>query len=279
MNASAQGYDPSFLPGAAVPLPGASAAVTADYASTKHGEQVRNYTHFSLAMSASRRFARWVAWNIDGSAISKLPRKGLDFRIDRAYAPEFQVGEELYSDNRLDRGHIARRADLIWGTPDAARQANEDSFFFTNITPQLEKFNQVGQHGLWGQLEDAIFADVKVDELRVSLIGGPIFKANDLPYRNVLVPRSFFKVIAYVEEGNARAKAFVLTQDDLERNLEALGLEQFQVFQISLRDLEAATELDFGDLKQQDTFTAAPGPEEAMPRARRVQTADDYAAE
>jgi endonuclease G, mitochondrial len=279
VNAAAQGYDPSFLPGAAVPLPGASAAVTADYASTKDGEPVRHYTHFSLAMSASRRFARWVAWNIDGSAISKLPRKGIDFTIDDAYAPEFQVGEDLYSDNRLDRGHIARRADLIWGSPDEARQANEDSFFFTNITPQLEKFNQVGQHGLWGQLEDAIFADVKVDKLRVSLIGGPIYKANDLPYRDVLVPRSFFKVIAYVEEGNPRAKAFVLTQDDLEQNLEALGLEEFQVFQIRLADLEQATELDFGELKQHDTLAATRGPEEAAPRARKIRTVEDYAAD
>ena len=279
VNAQAQGYDSSFLPGAVVPLPGASAAVAADYASTKAGDEVRNYTHFSLAMSASRRFARWVAWNIDGSAISKLPRKGIDFVIDDAYASEFQVGEELYSDNRLDRGHIARRADLIWGAPDKAQRANEDSFFFTNITPQLDKFNQSGQHGLWGELEDAIFADVKVDDLRVSLVGGPIYKANDLPYRDVLVPRSFFKVIAYVEEGNLRAKAFVLTQDDLEQNLEALGLEEFQVFQISLRDLEAATELDFGDLTQHDTFTAAPGPEEAMPRARRIRAAEDYAAD
>jgi endonuclease G len=278
VNAPAPGYDPDFLPGASIPVPGAAEAVVADYAPTKAGEQVRHYTHFSLAMSASRRFARWVAWNIDGSAISKLPRKGLDFTIDDAYAREHQGGKELYEDNRLDRGHVARRADLIWGPPDEAKRANEDSFFFTNITPQLEKFNQVGQHGLWGQLEDAIFADVKVDDLRVSLIGGPIYKDNDLPYRNVLVPRSFFKVIAYVEEGNVRAKAFVLTQDDLEQNLEALGLEQFQVFQISLHDLEAATSLDFGDLKQHDTLAAAAGPEEAMPRARRIQTAEDYAA-
>jgi endonuclease G len=274
------GFDPGFLPGADVPVPGGSQAVTDDYAPTKAGEQVRHYTHFSLAMSASRRFARWVAWNIDGAAISKLPRKGVDFVLDDAYAPEHQVGKALYEGNRLDRGHIARRADLIWGPAAEAQQANADSFFFTNITPQLDKFNQAGQHGLWGELEDSIFADVKVDDLRVSLIGGPIYKANDLAYRDVLVPRSFFKVIAYVEEGAPRAKAFVLTQDDLEQNLESLGLEEFQVFQIAIHDVEAATGLDFGELKQRDTFAPAPGagPEEVMPRARRIEAAEEYAA-
>jgi endonuclease G, mitochondrial len=272
------GYDPGFLPGenAAVPTPGASDAVEADYARTRSGETVRHYTHYSLAMSASRRFARWVAWNVDGSALTKLSRKGIRFVFDDAYDENQQVGDELYADNRLDRGHIARRADLLWGSEEEARQANVDSFFFTNITPQLDKFNQESKHGLWGELEDAIFADVDVDELRVSLIGGPIFKDNDLPYRDILVPRSFFKAIAYVETGNLRVKAFVLTQDDLEQNLEALGLEEFKVFQIPMSDLQTATGLTFGDLIGHDTLEA--GPAEALPSARRIRTADDYAA-
>jgi endonuclease G, mitochondrial len=271
------GYDASFLPGAEVPVPGESDEVRADYAQTASGDHVRHYTHFSLAMSASRRFARWVAWNIDGSALAKLPRKGIRFVLDDAYQPDQQVGDELYTNNHLDRGHIARRADLIWGAGEEARQANIDSFFFTNITPQLDSFNQEAKHGLWGELEDAIFADVDVDDLRVSLIGGPIYKPTDFPFRDVLVPRTFFKLIAYVEGGNLRAKAFILTQDDLEANLESLGLEPFKVFQIPLGELETQTGLDFGDLKSHDTLQA--GPEEAMPQVRRIRSADDYAAD
>jgi endonuclease G len=273
------GYDAAFLPGADVPLPGEDDEVKADYAPTRSGEHVRHYTHFSLAMSASRRFARWVAWNIDGSVLSKRPRKGIKFVLDREFDATHQIGDELYSNNRLDRGHIARRADLIWGDPEEAQQANVDSFFFTNITPQLDAFNQESKHGLWGELEDAIFDDVDVDDLRVSLIGGPIYGPTDLKYREVLVPRSFFKVIAYVENGSLRAKGFILTQDDLEAGLESLGLEEFKVFQVPLSDLEARTGLSFGDLKNSDTLQVAPGPEEAAPRVRRIRSADDYAAD
>src|SRR3954463_13537868 len=122
----------------------------------------------------------------------------------------------LYAQNQLDRGHIARRADLLCGTREQAQQANSDSFCFTNITPQLAGFNQSRQHGLWGELEDAIYEDVDVDDLRISVFGGPIFKDTDFAYRNVPVPRSFWKLIAYVEAGTLNAKAFVLTQDDLE---------------------------------------------------------------
>jgi endonuclease G, mitochondrial len=279
VNAQPKGYDPAFLPGAEVPVPGASDAVTTDYAATKTGDHVRNYTHFSLAMSTSRKFARWVAWNIDGSAISKLSRKGLSFRLDQdAYEPGEQVGKDLYSDNRLDQGHIARRGDVIWGPPDEAKQANYDSFYFTNITPQMDTFNQEGRHGLWGELEDAIFADVDVDHLRISLIGGPIFTDTDFPYRGVLVPRSFFKVVAYVESGALRAKAFVLTQDDLEKNLEAvLALDEFKVYQLPLGDLETRTGLTFGDLVGHDTMQPAAGAAAARPR--RIFTVDDYAGE
>jgi endonuclease G len=237
---------------------------------------VRNYTHYSLALSASRRFARWVAWNIDGSAIVKVPRKGMKFVLDDAYDHGHQVGDELYSDNNLDKGHIARRADLIWGPEGEARQANKDSFFFTNITPQLDTFNQDSREGLWGQLEDAIFADVDVDHLRVSLIGGPMFADDDFPYRDVLVPRSFFKVIAYVEDGNLRAKAFVLTQDDLEANVRAFGLEKFRIYQTSVRDLETRTGLTFGELSSHDTLRSR---DRGVPRPRLVRTADDITAD
>lgn len=272
------GFDPDFLPGesAKIPFPTASEQVAADYAATKSGEQVRHYTHYSLAMSASRRFARWVAWNIDGTKIVKVPRKGQRFVLDAEYAPEHQVGDVLYKDNHLDQGHIARRADLTWGTEAEARQANHDSFFFTNITPQLDTFNQEGRHGLWGELEEAIFADVEVDHVRISLIGGPIFGADDFAYRAVLVPRSFYKVIAYVEGGSLRAGAFVLTQDDLEGNLKAFGLEQFRVYQTAVHDLEAKLGLSFGELAGADTLGAR---ERGAPRVRLIRTADDVVAQ
>ena len=59
-----------------------------------------------------------------------------EFRLDPRIPAAEQTGEEAYADNDLDRGHIARRSDLLWGTLTEARQANTDSFYFTNITPQ-----------------------------------------------------------------------------------------------------------------------------------------------
>lgn len=265
----ATGYDPGFLPGHAVPVPAPGAVVERDYAPTKDRGVVRDCTHFSLAMSRERRLCRWVAWNIDGGGLKQLSRKNQRFRLDPAYDAEHQVGEELYAGNRLDRGHVARRADLLWG--EHAARANADSFLFTNITPQLDDFNQSGRRGLWGELENAIFEDVDVDDLRVSVIGGPAFRDDDLRYRDVLVPRSYWKLVAYVEGGTLRASAFRLTQDDLEAKLESLGLEPFRVYQVTVADLAGLTGLEFGPLGDADTMPAG---QEGVgaPAVRRIET-------
>ncbi len=79
------------------------------------------------------------------------------------------MGNELYSDNVLDRGHIARRADLCWGGIAEAQQANADSFYYTNIAPQHQAYNQSSRQGLWGELEDHVFAQAGIAKLRLSV--------------------------------------------------------------------------------------------------------------
>jgi endonuclease G, mitochondrial len=167
------------------------------------------------------------------------------------------VGNALYAGNRLDRGHIARRADLLWGSLAEAGRANRDSFLFTNITPQLDDFNQSAQDGVWGRLEDAVFADVEVQDLRVSLFGGPVFAADDRVYRGVRLPREYWKLIAFREAGVLKARAFLLTQA-LDQ-LELLDLDEFRVFQVAVAEIEARTGLRFPDVLRAADVGALPG--------------------
>lgn len=239
-----RGYRADFV-GTPVPLPSASAAeVEADLVELE-GRKVVDYAHFSLAMSRSRRFARWVAWNIDGSAIKRIGRAGLAFRKDPRLPPEAQVGDELYAGNRLDKGHIARRADLAWGTEAEAERANQDSFFYTNVAPQHERFNQSAAKGIWGELENAIFEEVEVAGLRATVMGGPILSERDPEYRGVRLPRQFWKVIYFRESGSPalRAKGYVLTQADLLGRLEALELPDFAVYEVPVARIGEMTGL------------------------------------
>lgn len=209
-------------------------------------DQVAHHTHFSLVLSRTRGLARWVAWNIDGGDLKRLSRKGQRFGFDPLYPEDAQVGEEVYRDNDLDRGHIARRADLLWGPTAEAERANADSFFFTNISPQMNDFNQAARHGVWGRLEDAVFEGAQVDRLRVSVLGGPVLAEGDPTYRGVQVPREFWKVLAYEVEGELRVKAFLLTQD-LDR-LEDLDLREFATYEVGLDELTERSGVAFPEV-------------------------------
>ena len=79
------------------------------------------YTHFSVTMHRERRLAWSVAWTIDGLRMfPDIPRER-DFFADERLPLEEQTTDEVYAANDLDRGHLARRADLLWGTLAEAR--------------------------------------------------------------------------------------------------------------------------------------------------------------
>ncbi|MEU1466282.1 DNA/RNA non-specific endonuclease [Streptomyces sp. NPDC005727] len=262
------GYDPDFL-GERIEAPQLDAALARE-AVLLDGSEVIPYTHFSLTLSKKRHFPFWVAWNIDGGSLKKLSRNNIPFVKDPRLPATAQVGNELYENNRLDRGHIARRADLLWGSLPEAKKANTDSFFYSNITPQIEDFNQSAKNGLWGRLEEAVFADVDVDDLRVSVFGGPVFHDDDRTFRNQQLPSEFYKVITFTERGELRTKAFLLTQNL--NQLEVLELDEFRVFQVTLGELEERTHLRFpAALHKGDTLSV---PEAAADRAPLDSLAD-----
>ena len=267
------GYDPNFL-GATVPEPHLSTALKRDAVNFKRSQTIP-YTHFSVCLSAKRRMARYVAWNIDGSRMVILPRRSFAFdpRIDAKY----QLGEDLYADNRVDRGHIARRADLCWGPVAEAEQANRDSFYFTNIAPQHERFNQSSRKGLWGNLENLVFEQADLQDIKLSVQGGPVFGNDDVAYRSALIPHTFWKLIAYIgRDGRLRCSAFVLSQENLLTDLERLDLDPFRIYQVTLSALAQKTGLDFSALNPADIIrhpelVARPaGPETYVDAAKSV---------
>lgn len=268
-----RGYDPGFLE-KLVPEPGLSTAQKRDAVNFGRAQTIP-YTHFSVCLSAKRRMARFVSWNIDGSRLVKLPRR--DFALDPRIEAKFQLGEELYAGNRIDRGHIARRADLCWGPVAEAEQANRDSFYFPNIAPQHQRFNQSLRKGLWGGLEDLVFEQADLQGLKLSALGGPVFANDDMPYRDALIPRAFWKLLAYLgRDGRLRCSAFVLSQERYLSDIESLDLDPFRIYQVALSELARKTELNFDALSPADVIanpelvTRPVGPESMVDTAAAI---------
>ena len=252
------GYDAAFL-GTDVPPPGPG--IHADDLVELDGSPELTYAHFSLVLSRSRRLTRWVAWNIDGSTLlgdedDSISRAGLDFRADPRVPAELQTLDDVYRDNPLDRGHVARRRDLLWGPRADAVRANADSFYFTNICPQIETFNQSLRHGLWGLLENAVLAEVRLDDRRLSLVGGPVLADDDRAYRTTQVPAEYWKVLAYRLEGELRSRSFLLTQD-LSRLEGVSPLDEFRTYEVSSTELGRRTGLAFSDVPALTSEAAA----------------------
>ena len=255
----ATGYDENFLR-TRIPVPALNRTQIRDVAQLENSLTIP-YTHFSVCLSKAHRMAYFVAWNIDGEQLKPYSRKGLKFEFDSRVSEEFQIGDELYAGNKLDRGHLARRADLTYGPKAEAMQANRDSFKFTNITPQHQAFNQSDKHGLWGELENALLDEISVENLRVSLMAGPLFKNTDIEYRGIRIPADFWKVLVYVDEEDhqLKAKAFVLTQQNLLGDLEAFALDPFRLYQVPISKLEELTGFSFEAVRDFDTFTGTAG--------------------
>jgi endonuclease G, mitochondrial len=233
-----------------------------------------DYEHFTVRMHPTRRLAWWVAWNIDGLRLfpsDSISRSGQSFRLDPRIPADAQTGEQAYAGNDLDRGHVARRSDLLWGTLDEARQANADSFFFTNITPQMADFNQSGRGGAWGLLENAVLALDGLEDRRLSVFAGPVLHPDDPPYRGIVqLPVEHWKVVVYRLDGQLRSKCFVLTQDldGLERAVPDF-LEGFDTYLVSLDVLEGRTALTFPGLRD-----LAPPTDLQQPEAVLVEDAE-----
>ncbi len=255
------GYDPQFL-GFALPLPDLSGAVSrfGATATLLDGSSELKYTHFSVVMCAPRRLAFVTAVNIDGKQSRGLPRDRDVWFYDGRLDSSLQIGDELYSDepdNYFDRGHLVRRQDPVWG--EDAVQANEDTFHWTNCSPQYWAFNQGST--LWQGLENFILYNTDADDLRATVFTGPVFSESDTLHRGVLIPQRFFKLVAVLDgAGILSSSAYVVSQEQYALNVpfERLPTGPYRDFQVSIASLEGATGLHFGEvLTKSDAFTGS----------------------
>ncbi|ANU13924.1 endonuclease [Planococcus halocryophilus] len=248
--AEATGYNSEFLgPDFIVPLPQFDEEMKKDLATTTDGKEALDYTHFSVAMSKSRRLAFFTAVNIDGDQLVDVKRRNdrwyFDPRIDKAY----QLGNEFYKSNDIDRGHLVRRRDPNWGID--AVKANEHTFHFTNSSPQHKNFNQK----VWLDLEDYLLDNARDHDMKVTIFTGPVFRDTDRAYRDAQIPNQFWKVAVMVKDGTElSATAYLQTQENLIVGDLEFVYGQFQTYQVPVTKIEELTGLDLGELRQADPF-------------------------
>lgn len=257
-----QGYDPDFLGTGAlqVPLPALPddllALASVNQAAADGPEHVLPYHHFSVVVNGARRVAFFTAVNVDGTTSMRLKRERDHWFVDPRIPAAEQTDESVYKNNPLDRGHLVRRLDPAWGVSrEHAKLSNDDTFHFTNCSPQHEDFNQ--NQTTWAGLEDYILDNADNRDFRVTVFTGPVLADDDDRFAGVQLPREFWKVVVMVKESGAlSATAYLLSQAELIAGLE-VALEEFsygayRTFQVPVTKIEEKTRISFGTLSSFD---------------------------
>jgi endonuclease G, mitochondrial len=311
------GYDPKFLgSGLSVSLPKLKSHKFGRPLLLKGSNAEIKYWNYSVVMNRTRRLAYFSAANIDsdrfaGNRDADGDTWYLDSRVSKI-DNDAQLGKDFYKKqkefeadrtmNPFDQGHLTRRKDLQWGNNDKeAKRNGDDSYHYTNCSPQHWQFNQSNKaSGIWFRLEEAATSTLSRGT-RLCVMNGPIFDAPlctldsdgrlrleltgrrvpDGTFGGVKIPKMFFKVIAYRRGGEMRAKAFVVTQEDLlstidryyavERARAVLSDLEVRLYQVRITTLEKVTDLDFGRLSRHE----APSGEESLNLAQGLPIEDE----
>ncbi|MGX1788116.1 DNA/RNA non-specific endonuclease [Bosea sp. NPDC055332] len=232
------------------------------------------YHHFSVLMNARRRLAYVSACNLDASAPFQHKReKGSEnWFFDPRIQQRLQAGGVYYASNPLDRGHLVRRDDAAWGADAAeAKLANDDTFHWTNCSPQHEIFNQSSlakSRGLklWGTLENAVSALAPGYGSKLNVFNGPIFDDGDKPFgQDFFIPAAFWKVIIVKgDDEQPHALAFMLSQAEqlstlVTERFAPAELADFETAQVPIARLTTLTGLDFGTVATWDPLRSSAG--------------------
>jgi len=256
------GYDPAFLTdGPAIPLPkivrDADQVIEFDLGGKSEFEL--KYQHYSVVMHRKRRICFYSAVNIDGKLSKKTVRPG--WRTDPRIPAELQIIKECYGNEpKFSRGHMTRREDPAWGTKAEANLGCADSMHVTNAVPQMQSFNA----GIWLGLEDFALQNAREDDMRITVITGPFLHNNDPIRFGVKIPRSFWKVIAFVhdETGKLCASGYTISQENVLPE-EEFVFGEFDTHQRSLKFIEQKAGISFGGLTARDVIG---DDEEALPK-------------
>lgn len=195
----------------------------------KKKDQVVRHTAYTLSYCEAHEQAYWVAYCLTKEqVISKNSERGNNFRPD----PDVSTGSATaadYQKSGYDRGHLAPAADMAWSDT-----AMSESFYFSNMSPQLPGFNR----GVWKRLEDQVRQwAIAYDTLYIAT--GPIL-TDSLPTigpNEVSVPKFYYKALLRTSHNDTTAIAFVLPNESSSADLMS--------FAITVDELEKMTGIDF----------------------------------
>jgi endonuclease G len=201
-----------------------------EYGVTKSNPPYLSVRHYATLVSIDQKTqqTKWVQHVLMPEGINGNVSRSDDFRPDPLY--DGSAYAEDYYKSGFDRGHLAPAADFKW-----SETAMSESFYFTNMTPQVPSFNR----GKWADLEDLIRTYAEETGHHVCVITGPLFLKNPPQKigRNVWIPDACFKAVFDTEAPVPVAAAFIMPNQK--------GCLSPGMYAVTVDSLEKLTGADF----------------------------------
>ena len=233
-------------------------------AANQYVEHTVNYNdneilNYALEWVEDKRHAAWVAFSFDAETSQKNVNRSDDAWMSDPFVPTSPEESDHKSDG-FDKGHLCASEDRVYN-----RTANEQTFYYTNISPQMNSFNG----GYWITFEKLLQSWARsgnyehiyvakggtMNNLLTDFTGTqeaadgrlPQTDANGLTRHGLACPAYYFMAILAQEGNNYQAIGFLVEHKDdygYSNNHQA-PVDVTQAHALSIDELEEQTELDF----------------------------------
>lgn len=228
--------------------------VYADHYVTMDGVQILNY---ALEWDNTKRHANWVAFTFDTTTSADNVKRTDAWSVDPKLPAEMQVQESDHKNDGFDKGHLCASEDRVY-----LKEANDQTFYYSNISPQLNDFNG----GFWRKLETRVqtwgrsTADGVYDKVYVTkggtlnkllknfkgttVNGGtPTTDANGFTIHGLACPEYYFMAVLSQKDDVFHAIAFLVPHK--EGMTENPSSDELKEYVVSVDKLEEETGIDF----------------------------------
>lgn len=186
------------------------------------------HSAISLLYSEKHEQAVWVAYQLlrenSGKSLTRSDRFLVDPRVSTGSA-----NNKDYLKSGYDRGHLAPAADFGWSV-----QAMNESFYYSNMSPQIPSFNR----GVWKRLETQVRNWASIDSC-IYIVTGPILSDNlpSIGPNAVSVPNAYYKVVLDYYSNSPKGIGFIIPNEASTNSLKD--------FAMTIEDVEKFTGINF----------------------------------
>ncbi|GFH84938.1 DNA/RNA non-specific endonuclease [Bacteroides acidifaciens] len=197
-------------------------------------------TTFSMEYDKSKKHSRWIAFRFDNQTRLQGATRGNEFVSDPSLEQEYQRVQADFGRRGYDRGHLCASADRLY-----LQEANDQTFYYTNMSPQRNNFNTGVWLALEGQVQSWGRSCTASDTLYV-VKGGTIDKEEHIKEyiggdRSKPVPKYYYMALLFKKGGSFKAIAFWMEHTDSKPS-KTIKLADYV---LSIDELEEKTGIDF----------------------------------